>query len=65
MCYLCLQNNPFDILDSSKYSFEMKKARAKLVKELLQDLESINACDDGKKEIDKLKQEQYNLSRDI
>jgi hypothetical protein len=43
----------------------MKKSRAKLVKELLQAFDTIKTCDDGKKEIDKLKQEQYILSRDI
>jgi len=66
MCYLCLQENPFAIPeDHSKLSLQKKKARAALVKELLKDLESYKPCEDGEKEVEALKEEQYKLSRDI
>jgi len=64
MCYLCLKENPFDIRDMSKNSLEIKKSRAKVVKEMLF-LYRGTLCDSGQKEIDKLKEEQYQLSREI
>ena len=65
MCYLCLQDNPFAIPDPSTLSSKKKLARAALVKELLKEYEAYNACEDGVKEVEKLKEEQYKLSRDI
>ena len=65
MCYLCLQDNPFAIPNPSTLNLQKKKTRAALVKELLKEYESYNACEDGVKEIEKLKEEQYRLSRDI
>ncbi len=66
MCYLCLQENPFAIPeDHSHLNLQKKKARAALVKELLKEFESIKTCEDGDKEIEALKEEQYSLSRDI
>jgi hypothetical protein len=44
---------------------QKKKARAALVKELLKEYETYNACEDGVKEVEKLKEEQYQLSREI
>jgi len=66
MCYLCLQDNPFAIPeDYSDFSTQKKLARAALVKELLKEFESIKTCEDGDKEIEALKEEQYKLSREI
>ena len=65
MCYLCLQENPFAIQDHSGMPTQKKMARAALIKELLQELEDYEPCDDGSKEIAKLKEEQYKLSREI
>jgi len=66
MCYLCLQDNPFAIPeDHGKLTIQNKKARAALIKEVLKELEAYKACEDGVREIDKLKEEQYKLSRDI
>jgi len=66
MCYLCLQDNPFAIPeDHSTLPIQKKKARAALVKELLKEYETYNACEDGAKEVEKLKEEQYTLSREI
>lgn len=65
MCYLCLQDNPFGIEDLSRKKLEDKKARAKLIKELLEFYAKENLCNDGSKEIDKLKAEQYEISRSI
>jgi hypothetical protein len=65
MCYLCLQDNPFAIIDPATRNASDKKERAAEIKLLLKDLESYSACEDGAKKIDKLKEEQYKLSRDI
>jgi len=66
MCYLCLQDNPFAIPeDHSTLNTKKKLARAALVKELLKEYETYNACEDGAKEVEKLKEEQYTLSREI
>lgn len=65
MCYLCLQDNPFAIVDPSTRKLADKKERAALVKELLKEYSDYNACEDGEKEIEKLREEQYLLSRDI
>lgn len=67
MCYLCLQDNPFEIVDPSNRKLADKKERAATVKTLLKEYESSKflACEDGAKEIEKLKEEQYLLSRDI
>ena len=65
MCYLCLQDNPFGIQDLSHKKLEDKKTRAKVVKELLQFYATEAICPDGAKEIDKLKAEQYELSKSI
>jgi hypothetical protein len=66
MCYLCLSDNPFAIPNThAGMSLKQKKERAALIKELLKDLETYNACVDGEKEIEELKEEQYSLSRDI
>jgi hypothetical protein len=63
MCYLCLQNNPFAI--PKDHANIDKLARAALIKELLQELEDYEPCEDGIKEIAELKEEQYKLSREI
>lgn len=65
MCYLCLMENPFAIKDLSKENTNIKKARAKLIKEFLIAYEADPVCDDGQIEIDKLKEQQYKLSREI
>jgi hypothetical protein len=65
MCYLCLQDDPFAIPDPSTLSAKKKLARAALVKEFLKDLETYKPCEDGLKEVEKLREEQYRLSRDI
>lgn len=66
MCYLCLQENPFAIpQDHSSLPTKKKMERAALIKELLQELEEFEACEDGDKEIAELKEEQYKLSREI
>ena len=65
MCYLCLQDNPFGIEDLSQKRLEDKKERAKLIKELLEFYAQEVICEDGTKEIDKLKAEQYEISRSI
>jgi hypothetical protein len=68
MCYLCLEgsNNPFGVRNSSKDNMEAKKSRAKEIKRVLLSLESATVmCDKVKEEIVKLKEEQYNLAKEI
>lgn len=67
MCYLCLQgdNNPFGIKSMSRDNLESKKDRARLVKEILKSYELGSLCDKGQLEINKLKEEQYQLSKEI
>ena len=65
MCFLCCKENPFNIQDHSKLSLENKKARAKEIKDLLSSYATISACEDGQAEVDKLKEEQYLLARDL
>lgn len=72
MCYLCLNDNPFAIIDPATRSLQSKKERAAEIKNLLKMLEEhfnepglIVSCKDGLEEIKKLKEEQYRLSREI
>jgi hypothetical protein len=65
MCYLCLQSNPFGIEDLSRKKLEDKKTRAKLIKELLEFYAKEITCEDGDKEIEKLKKEQYEIARSL
>jgi hypothetical protein len=67
MCYLCLQDNPFAIVDPSTRTLADKKTRAAVIKDILKEygVYGFPTCEDGVKEIEKLKEEQYLLSRDI
>lgn len=64
MCYLCLQNNPFSIPSDVSKTIN-KKERAAEIKMLLKELESDTVCENGNKEVELLKEEQYKLSREI
>lgn len=63
MCQLCFMINPFAFDGSS--GIDAKKVRAKLIKDTLNSLSLSEACNNGKEEIEKLKEEQYLLSKDI
>ena len=65
MCYLCLKNNPFDIKDLSKDSSQTKRQRAKTIKEIFKTYDLGSVCGEGQVEVDKLKEEQYKLSREL
>jgi ABC-type uncharacterized transport system involved in gliding motility auxiliary subunit len=67
MCYLCFAENPFNITDNSKKTLQAKKARARVIKEILKSYEDgLNvACETAQEEIEKLKQEQWQLAKDI
>jgi len=65
MCYLCLRDNPFAITDHSTLNIQSKKERAAAIKQLIQEYESINYCNNSAKEVEKLKEEQFLLSREI
>lgn len=64
MCYLCFQNNPYAIT-YPRAIYADKKARAAEIKSLLKDLETNAVCEDGLKAIEKLKEEQYELAKEI
>jgi hypothetical protein len=55
----------FGFLDYSSNNIDNKKTRAKEIKDILKTYESDVVCDLGKKEIEKLKEEQYRLAREI
>jgi hypothetical protein len=57
-------NSGFEIQNADKINFESKKHRASLIKILIKGYESSN-CDNSKIEIDKLKEEQYELAREM
>ena len=65
MCYLCFKNDLFGEIDSSKFNLEKKKERAKELKELINTYHNSDYCSETKYRIEKLKEEQYNLARDI
>jgi hypothetical protein len=64
MCYLCLKNDLFNSLPPSKT--ERNKQRALEIKNLLKDAEtSSNLCESANQEVEKLKEEQYKLAREL
>lgn len=64
MCYLCLKNDLFNSLPPSKT--ERNKQRALEIKALLKDAEaSTNLCQSATQEVEKLKEEQYKLAKEI
>jgi hypothetical protein len=65
MCYLCLKENPFDIDSNRHTDLFKKKKRASEIKLILHALKTMDVCSGGKEEVDKLKEEQYQLSREI
>ncbi len=65
MCYLCLKDDPFEITEPSKLTKVKKRVRAVQIKQMLRDLETMDVCNGGQEEVDKLKEEQYKLSREF
>lgn len=65
MCYLCLKDDPFEITEPTKLTRVKKRVRAVQIKKLLKDLETMDVCNSGKEEVNKLKEEQYKLSREF
>ena len=66
MCYLCFKSDLFGEIDSSKFNLEKKRARAKEIKVLINEFDNSNEkCSKTKAKIEKLKEEQYNLSKDM
>jgi hypothetical protein len=64
MCYLCLKDNPFGITNNLT-NLHIKKMRLLQIKRHLKDTEDSVICGTGQEEIQKLKEEQYKLSRDL
>ncbi len=65
MCYLCLQDNPFEIKHSKDFSTEKKKDRLAAIKQILRAAEDNFVCELGEEEVKKLKEEQYKISREF
>lgn len=69
MCFLCLRDNPFAI-NEINYSSNLKE-RAAQIKIALRELEyplynfTISNCESGIEQINKLKEEQYKLAKEI
>jgi len=68
MCYLCFKDNPFSVVDDSS-SMQYKRMRMKEIKRLLrnaeEDFKTHGGCDNGDEITDRLKEEQYRISRDL
>ena len=71
MCSICLRNNPFDTIDRFAKRFASRRvtelqARAKLIKVVIDSLSKTDRrCDIGEATIDRLKEEQYKISRQL
>ena len=64
MCYLCFKENPFGF-EGNLTDLSKKKKRASDIKLMLHALRTMDVCNEGQEEVEKLKAEQYQLSRDI
>ena len=66
MCYLCIRDNPFDVTNHLSSS-AIKRARAAEIKEILRDVSEgeHSLCDEGEERVERLKDEQYMLSREL
>ena len=64
MCYLCLRDNPFDVTDHTSPS-ATKRIRAAEIKRLLKDAEDWALCDEGDERVERLKDEQSRISREL
>lgn len=64
MCYLCLKDNPFDVSTNSS-DLQHKRERALEIKRLLQEAEEQRLCHIGDVTVERLREEQYNLSREL
>lgn len=64
MCYLCVIENPFEVKPPPS-NLEQKMARAKKIKESLKSSSNTQKCSVGEQLEDILRQEQYELSREL
>lgn len=64
MCYLCLKDNPFDVSTGAS-DLQRKRERAQEIKRLLQEVEEQHLCHIGDVTVERLREEQYNLSREL
>lgn len=63
MCYLCLRDNPFSSAELD--SLDKKKQRLKEIKQILKDAEQPGKCGAGEIIVDTLRQEQYELAKEL
>jgi hypothetical protein len=63
MCYLCLKDDPFATKPLT--DIHRKRQRAMEIKVLLKEAEEHRLCDIGDVTVERLKEEQYKLSRDM
>lgn len=63
MCYLCLKGNPFS--SHAPDSLERKKQRLREIKQVLQEAEGKSKCNAGDGIVDALRQEQYDLAKEL
>ena len=63
MCYLCTRDNPFSsaVLDS----MSKKKQRLREIKQVLREAEDQPKCGTGELIVDGLRQEQYELAKEL
>ena len=63
MCYLCLKDDPFAVKPLT--TIHRKRQRAVEIKQLLKEAEEHPTCHVGDATVEKLREEQYRLSRDM
>ena len=63
MCFLCLKDDPFAVKPLT--DIQRKRQRAAEIKKLLREAEGYNVCDIGDATVNRLKEEQYRLSREL
>jgi len=73
MCYICAQA-PIEFLDeiftagktfTKRADLECIKAEVQLIKDMVNEFETLNPCDEGKEVMEELKERQYKLSREL
>jgi hypothetical protein len=63
MCYLCLKDDPFAVKPMT--TIYRKRQRAVEIKVLLREAEQHSLCHIGDATVDKLKEEQYKIAREL
>lgn len=64
MCYLCLKDNPFSTPEDMS-DIVRKRTRALEIKRMLREADEYNLCYIGDATVERLKEEQYKIAREL